>query len=37
MDFLQYAYLQSGREKDAWHVIEELDSVPGASGGTKDQ
>ncbi len=31
MDYLQYAYLQSGREKDAWHVIEELDSVPGAS------
>ncbi len=31
MDFLQYAYLQSGREKDAWHVVEELDSVPGAS------
>jgi tetratricopeptide (TPR) repeat protein len=30
MDYLQYAYLQSGREKDAWHVIEELDSVPGA-------
>ena len=31
MDYLQYAYLQSGREKDAWHVIEEIDSVPGAS------
>ncbi len=35
MDFLQYAYLQSGREKDAWRVIEELDSVPGASGEQK--
>jgi hypothetical protein len=31
MDYLQYAYLQSGREKDAWHVIEEVDSVPGAT------
>lgn len=31
MDYLQYAYLQIGREKDAWHVIEELDSVPGAT------
>ena len=31
MDYLQYAYLESGREKDAWHVIEEIDSVPGAS------
>jgi hypothetical protein len=31
MDYLQYAYLQSGREKDAWHVIEELDTVPGST------
>jgi tetratricopeptide (TPR) repeat protein len=31
MDYLEYAYLQVGREKDAWHVIEEVDSVPGAS------
>ncbi|MFZ0968973.1 MAG: hypothetical protein WAN13_11920, partial [Candidatus Acidiferrales bacterium] len=30
MDYLQYAYLQIGREKDAWHVIEQVDSVPGA-------
>src|SRR5208282_267941 len=30
MDYLEYAYLQSGREKDAWHVIEQLDTVPGA-------
>ena len=34
MDYLQYAYLQSGREKDAWRVVEELDSVPG---GTSEQ
>lgn len=24
MDFLEYAYLQSGREADAWHLIEEV-------------
>ena len=24
MDFLAYAYLQSGREADAWHLIEEV-------------
>jgi hypothetical protein len=35
MDFLQYAYLQSGREKDAWHVIEEVDSVPGGTAQNK--
>ncbi|HXW17092.1 MAG TPA: hypothetical protein VEJ39_02235 [Candidatus Acidoferrales bacterium] len=31
MDYLGYAFLQSGREKDAWHVIEEVDTVPEAS------
>jgi len=30
MDYLQYAYLQIGREKDAWKVIEDLDTVPDA-------
>ncbi len=34
MDFLQYAYLQIGREKDAWKVIEDLDAVPDAEPGT---
>ena len=37
MDYLQYAYLQSGREKDAWHVIEELDAVPGATAERKTE
>ena len=29
MDFLEYAYLQSGREEDARRVIEDLAAVPG--------
>jgi tetratricopeptide (TPR) repeat protein len=28
MDFLEYAYLQSGREADAQHLIEEVRSMP---------
>jgi len=28
MDFLIYAYLQSGREADAWKVIEEVRTMP---------
>jgi len=28
MDFLEYAYLQSGREADAWHLIEEVKAMP---------
>jgi tetratricopeptide (TPR) repeat protein len=28
MDFLEYAYLQSGREADAYHLIEELRAMP---------
>ena len=28
MDFLQYAYLQSGREADAQHLIEEVRAMP---------
>lgn len=31
LDFLQYAYLQSGRNADALHVIDEVPRVPGAS------
>lgn len=31
MDFLEYAYLQSGREHEARQVIEKVKSVPGAS------
>jgi tetratricopeptide (TPR) repeat protein len=31
MDFLEYAYLQSGRNADAQHVIDEVPGVPGAS------
>ena len=30
MDFLEYAYLQSGREEAARRVIEEVKTVPGA-------
>jgi tetratricopeptide (TPR) repeat protein len=37
MDYLQYAYLQIGRDKDAWHVIEQVDSVPDASADTRAQ
>lgn len=29
MDYLQYAYLQTGRDKDAWQVVENCDTVPG--------
>jgi tetratricopeptide (TPR) repeat protein len=36
MDFLQYAYLQSGREKDAWHIVEEVDTVPGTTESQRD-
>ncbi|HEV2177217.1 MAG TPA: hypothetical protein VGW33_08450 [Terriglobia bacterium] len=32
MDFLEYAYLQSGQEPEARQVIEKVKSVPGASG-----
>ncbi len=28
MDFLEYAYLQTGREADAWHLIEEVKAMP---------
>jgi tetratricopeptide (TPR) repeat protein len=28
MDFLEYAYLQSGRESDAQHLIEEVKAMP---------
>ena len=31
MDFLEYAYLQTGRNADARHVIDEVPGVPGAS------
>ena len=31
MDFLEYAYLQSGRNTDAQRVIEDVPGVPGAS------
>ena len=31
MDFLEYAYLQSGREADARRVIEDVASVPGST------
>jgi tetratricopeptide (TPR) repeat protein len=31
MDYLEYAYLQSGHNSDAQHVIDEVPSVPGAS------
>lgn len=31
MSFLDYAYLQSGREADAKHLIEELKTVPGTT------
>lgn len=31
LDFLEYAYLQSGRNADAQHVIDEVPGVPGAS------
>jgi tetratricopeptide (TPR) repeat protein len=31
MDFLEYAYLQSGRNADAQQVIDQVASVPGAS------
>jgi tetratricopeptide (TPR) repeat protein len=31
LDFLEYAYLQSGRNADARHVIDEVAGVPGAS------
>jgi tetratricopeptide (TPR) repeat protein len=30
MDFLDYAYLQSGQEAKARHLVEEVTSVPGA-------
>lgn len=30
MDFLDYAYLQSGQEAKARHLVEEVKSVPGA-------
>jgi hypothetical protein len=32
MDFLEYAYLQSGRSEDARRVIDEVKTVPGADG-----
>jgi len=31
LDFLEYAYLQSGRNANARHVIDEVAGVPGAS------
>jgi len=31
MDFLQYAYLQAGRDADAQRLIQELPNVPGAT------
>jgi len=34
MDFLEYAYLQTGREREARRLIEQLKSVPGV---TKEQ
>lgn len=34
MDFLDYAYLQSGQETKAENLVNALASVPGASGGT---
>ena len=33
MDYLVYAYLQSGREAEAAHVIEQLKAMPQSSGG----
>jgi tetratricopeptide (TPR) repeat protein len=36
MDFLEYAYLQSGREKDAWQIVEKVDSVPGTTASQRD-
>jgi Tetratricopeptide repeat len=32
LDFLEYAYLQTGRDADARHTIDEVAAVPGASG-----
>ncbi len=31
LGFLQYAYLQTGRDSDARHIIDEISKVPGAS------
>jgi tetratricopeptide (TPR) repeat protein len=31
LGFLQYAYLQTGRDSDARHIIDAIDTVPGAS------
>jgi tetratricopeptide (TPR) repeat protein len=31
LSFLEYAYLQTGRDKQAQHTIEELNAVPGAA------
>jgi tetratricopeptide (TPR) repeat protein len=33
LDFLEYAYLQSGQKVEAEHVIEEVAQVPGATSG----
>jgi len=29
MDFLNYAYLQTGRNADAWHMVEAVKAIPG--------
>jgi len=31
MDYLEYAYLQIGRESDAWQVIEKVPTIPKAA------
>ena len=36
MDYLQYAYLQTGRDKEAWQVIENVDTVPGVDADDHD-
>ena len=33
MDYLEYAYLQSGRDKEAAQVIQQLKSIPNLNGG----
>jgi len=33
MDYLEYAYLQSGRDKEAAQVIQQLKSMPNLNGG----
>jgi hypothetical protein len=36
MDYLQYAYLQTGRDKEAWQVVENVDTVPGVDASDHD-